>query len=429
MSALEPLSVSALNAQIKSLLEATFVEVFFQGEISNFTLHKASGHLYFSLKDSQSSIRCVMFKGNAKSLRFSPENGAQVIIKGALSVYAPRGDYQVICHSLIESGSGSLSAQYEALKKRLESKGYFAQNRKKPLPPFPKKIALLTSLSGAALQDMKRVASTRWSLTKLVGFDTLTQGTQAGAQIARNIAYVDSFFGTDNAFDIIVIGRGGGSMEDLQGFNEEIVAEAIFNARTPIVSAVVHEIDFVISDFVADLRAPTPSACMEMILPDRQEWLLRLDEICEQYDKYALESLAKAQRLCDHLLELYQQVSYERTLSFASEQIGQLRALLDSTMAQILQAKAAILATQAQQYQHFPLLREREYALQSLAKELQALNPKRLVRENFAQILHNGKPATLASLQPNAEIELCDGQILARARILDFPPTLESSQI
>ncbi len=427
MSALEPLSVSALNAQIKSLLEATFVEVFFQGEISNFTLHKASGHLYFSLKDSQSSIRCVMFKGNAKSLRFSPENGAQVIIKGALSVYAPRGDYQVICHSLIESGSGSLSAQYEALKKRLESKGYFAQNRKKPLPTFPKKIALLTSLSGAALQDMKRVASTRWSLTKLVALDTLTQGTQAGGHIARNIAYVDSFFGTDNAFDIIVIGRGGGSMEDLQGFNEEIVAEAIFNARTPVVSAVGHEIDFVISDFVADLRAPTPSACMEMILPDRQEWLLRLDEICEQYDKYALESLAKAQRLCDHLLELYQQVSYERTLSFASEQIGQLRALLDSTMAQMWKQKAAVLNAQALQYRQLPLLREREYALQSLAKELQALNPKRLVRENFAQILHNGKPATLASLQPDAEIELCDGQILARARILDFPPTLESS--
>lgn len=426
MSALEPLSVSALNAQIKSLLEATFVEVFFQGEISNFTLHKASGHLYFSLKDSQSSIRCVMFKGNAKSLRFSPENGAQVIIKGALSVYAPRGDYQVICHSLIESGSGSLSAQYEALKKRLESKGYFTN--KKPLPPFPKKIALLTSLSGAALQDMKRVASTRWNLTKLVALDTLTQGAQAGGHIARNIAYVDSFFGTDNAFDIIVIGRGGGSMEDLWGFNEEIVAEAIFNARTPVVSAVGHEIDFVISDFVADVRAPTPSACMEIILPDRREWLLRLDEICEQYDKCALESLAKAQRLCDHLLELYQQVSYERTLSFASEQIGQLRALLDSAMAQIWTQKAAVLNAQALQYRQLPLLREREYALQSLAKELQALDPKRLVRESFAQILHNGKPATLASLQPNTEIELCDGQILARARILDFQPTLESSQ-
>ena len=208
---------------------------------------------------------------------------------------------------------------------------------------------------------------------------------------------------------------------------KEIVAEAIFNARTPVVSAVGHEIDFVISDFVADLRAPTPSACMEMILPDRQEWLLRLDEICEQYDKYALESLAKAQRLCDHLLELYQQVSYERTLSFASEQIGQLRALLDSTMAQMWKQKAAVLNAQALQYRQLPLLREREYALQSLAKELQALNPKRLVRENFAQILHNGKPATLASLQPDAEIELCDGRFLARARILDFPPTLESS--
>lgn len=426
MSALGPLSVSALNAQIKSLLEVTFVEVFFQGEVSNFTLHKASGHLYFSLKDSQSSIRCVMFKGNAKSLRFFPENGIQITIKGALSVYTPRGEYQVICHSLIESGNGSLSAQYEALKKKLESEGYFAN--KKPLPLFPKKIALLTSLSGAALQDMKQIASVRWNLTKLVAFDTLTQGAQASKHIAHNIAYVDSFFGTSNAFDIIVIGRGGGSMEDLWGFNEEIVAEAIFNARTPIVSAVGHEIDFVISDFVADMRAPTPSACMEMILPDKKEWLLRLDEIREQYDKYVLESLDKAQRFCDHLLELYQQVSYERTLSFASEQIEQLRALLDSTMEQVWKQKATVLNAQALQYRQLPLLREKEYALQSLAKELQALDPKRLVRENFAQILHNGKPATLASLQPNAEIELCDGQILARARVLDFPPTLESNQ-
>lgn len=417
---LEPLSVSALTAQIKSLLEATFLEVYLQGEISNFTLHKASGHLYFSLKDASSSIRCVMFKGNAKSLTFTPENGLQVIIKGALSLYAPRGEYQIICHSLTQSGKGSLSAQYEALKKSLKSKGYFAQSRKKPLPPFPKKIALLTSLSGAALQDMKRVASTRWTLTKLVCFDTLTQGEQAGAHIAHNIAYVDSFFGTDNAFDIIVIGRGGGSMEDLWGFNEEIVANAIFYARTPIVSAVGHEIDFVISDFVADLRAATPSACMEIILPDKREWLLRLDEIRAQYDTSAQHSLAKAQKLCDHLLELYQQKSYANTLSFASEQLGQLHTGLNATMAQILQAKGAIYATQALQYEQLPLLREREYALLTLAKELQALDPKRLVRENFAQILRDGKPVQVGELRGDDEIELCDGVNLARARVLSL---------
>lgn len=418
MNNLQPLSVSALNAQIKSLLEATFLEVCFEGEVSNFTHHQASGHLYFSVKDSTSSIRCVMFRGNARSLHCMPSNGMHILVRGALSVYSARGEYQVICKSLQEGGMGSLAERYEQLKASLESKGFFAKERKKPLPPFPRKIALLTSLSGAALQDMKKVAAARWSLTKLVAFDTLTQGTQAGAQIARNIAYADSFFGTKDAFDIIVIGRGGGSMEDLWGFNEEIVAQAIFNARTPIVSAVGHEIDFVISDFVADLRAPTPSACMEMILPDRQEWLLRLDEISAQYAQNMQHTLSYAQSLCTQIAELYKHISHESKLTHAGEQILQLRTLLDSALYHELRHKNTTLEAINARYRALPLLREREQELELLHKGLQAFAPSRLKLESGAEILQNGRKTQLSKLRKHDEIELCDGEYLVSAKIL-----------
>lgn len=428
MSSLQPISVSALNAQIKSLLEATFMEVCFEGEVSNFTHHQASGHLYFSVKDSTSSIRCVMFKGNARSLHFMPSNGMHVLVRGALSVYSARGEYQVICKSLQEGGIGSLAERYEQLKASLESKGFFAKERKKPLPPFPHRIALLTSLSGAALQDMKKVATSRWNLTKLIAFDTLTQGDQAGAQIARNIAYVDSFFGTPDGFDIIVIGRGGGSMEDLWAFNEECVAHAIYNARTPIVSAVGHEIDFVISDFVADMRAPTPSACMEMILPDRNEWLLRCDEIFAQYDQSMQRTLSYAQSLCTQIAELYAHVSHESKLTHAKEQILQLRALLDSALHHELRHKSTALESIAMQYKALPLLREQEQALELLGKELEAFAPSRLKLESGAEILRNGRKIQLSELRKHDEIELCDGEYLISAKILEVG-TLEAASL
>ena len=251
------ITVSALNEKIKSLLEATFMHIRLEGEIASVTYH-SSGHVYFSLKDDRSSLRCVMWRSNAARLKFRLEKGAHVVIDGSVGVYTPRGEYQLIAVSVEPYGRGALAVAFEQLKKRLEAQGYFASERKKPLPRYPRRIALVTAAGGAALQDMLKVARKRWPLTELIVVDTPVQGEGAAESIARAIAYADTL-----GADIIVTGRGGGSVEDLWAFNEEAVAEAIFRAHTPVVSAVGHEVDTLISDFVADLRAPTPSAAMD----------------------------------------------------------------------------------------------------------------------------------------------------------------------
>ncbi|WP_300899841.1 exodeoxyribonuclease VII large subunit, partial [uncultured Helicobacter sp.] len=275
---MKALAVSELNAQIKSILEQTFMDILVCGEISSVKIH-TSGHIYLTLKDEHSSIRCVMFKGNARSLKMTLEVGQNVEINGAISVYSPKGEYQILCKSIALAGIGELSRAFEALKTKLSAKGYFDSAHKKPLPRFPKRIALLTSATGAAKEDMLKVAQKRWENIHITLFNTIVQGVEAKDSIVRNIALADSFFGTKEGFDVLIIGRGGGSMEDMWAFNEECVAEAIFAARTPIVSAVGHEIDTFISDFVADIRAPTPSAAMEILLPDKNEYLRLLDEM------------------------------------------------------------------------------------------------------------------------------------------------------
>lgn len=273
---MQPLSVSELNTQIKSLLEATFVNVCVEGEISNLTYH-SSGHLYFSIKDANSSIRCVMFKSAAAKLKFRLEHGLKILLYGAITLYTPRGEYQIQCSMIEPSGVGSLALAFEQCKQKLQALGYFDPERKKVLPKFPHRVALITSATGAAIQDMQRVAAKRWPMVRLELYNVLVQGSQAAPMIARAIALADA-----NGYDVIVVGRGGGSTEDLWAFNEECVAQAIFEASTPVVSAVGHEVDVVISDFVADKRAPTPSAAMEMILPDQQEWRLIIDDLFDQ---------------------------------------------------------------------------------------------------------------------------------------------------
>ena len=253
---MQTLSVSSLNEQIKTLLESTFTRVLVEGELSRVTCHN-SGHIYFTLKDASSSIKAVMFKGNASKLKFELQEGLKVILDGAITLYKPRGEYQINCFSIQPSGHGALALAYEQLKERLSSKGYFDSARKKPLVKFPKKIALITSATGAALQDMLRVANSRYRAIEIDIYDVLVQGESAAPAIVKALGLADA-----KGYDVIVMGRGGGSIEDLWAFNEEIVADAIFKAKTPIVSAVGHEIDWVISDFVADLRAPTPSAAV-----------------------------------------------------------------------------------------------------------------------------------------------------------------------
>ena len=413
------LSVSALNAQIKSLIETTFLSVVVDGEISNFTLH-SSGHLYFSLKDEKSIISCVMFRGNAKGLKFTPQNGEKVELKGTLTVYLPRGSYQIIVESMHQSGQGELAQKYEELKKTLESKGYFAKSKaQKPLPTFPKKIALLTSLNGAALQDILRVAQNRWNLVHFVVFDTLVQGAEAKNKIAQNIALADSFYGSDEAFDIIVLSRGGGSMEDLWAFNEEIVAEAIFSARTPIISAVGHEIDFVISDFVADARAPTPSACMEMILPDKKEWLLRLDDLSQALDFSFGKILQKAGATLRDLRALYESISYEAKLKQCATHIATHKDLLNSTFCAILRQKSQNLNLFKQNLSLEVVFRQKKMLLDSLKQAMEGQNPKSKIKAGYAQISQKGNIKPLCDVKVGDEFELCDGNIEAKARLLD----------
>lgn len=270
------LDVSSLNEQIKTLLESSFSRVLVEGELSRITFHN-SGHIYFTLKDANSTLKAVMFRGNASKLKFQLKEGLKVILDGAITLYKPRGEYQINCFSIEPAGHGALALAYEQLKQKLTSQGYFEPSIKKQLPKFPRKIALITSASGAALQDMLRVSNSRYRALEIDIYDVLVQGDSAASSIANAIIVSDT-----KEYDFIVIGRGGGSIEDLWAFNEEIVADAIFRASTPIVSAVGHEIDWVISDFVSDLRAPTPSAAMEMTLPDSNELYQTLDSIASQ---------------------------------------------------------------------------------------------------------------------------------------------------
>ncbi len=262
----KPISVSTLNVQIKSLLETTFIQVYVEGEISNIT-HHSSGHIYFSIKDESSTLSCVMFKGNTKYLKFQLENGQKVVITGNITVYAPRGNYQLLCNKIEPSGQGALAFAFEQLKNKLEAKGYFDGNYKQPLPKYPKKIAIVTSPTGAAVRDIQMIAQRRNPYVQLVLFPALVQGAEAKESIVTALQKMDQM-----GMDVIILGRGGGSIEDLWAFNEEIVARAVFECQTPIITGVGHETDTTIVDYVADFRASTPSAAAEIAIFSYAEW-------------------------------------------------------------------------------------------------------------------------------------------------------------
>lgn len=327
------LSVSELNHQIKALLETTLSSVYVQGEISNLTYH-ASGHIYFSIKDESSTISCVMFKGNAQYLKFRLEVGQKINIMGALTVYVPRGNYQLLCTKIEPDGVGELALAYEQLKNKLQAQGYFAQEHKKTLVKFPKTIAIVTSNTGAAIEDMKKVASNRWPLVKLILVPALVQGNTAKDDIAKAIAKADTL-----GADVMIVGRGGGSIEDLWAFNEEIVAQAIYNAKTPIISAVGHESDFVISDFVADIRAATPSNAMEIALPDINEMRIFIDTITDDFNKaFRVHFNLKTQELT-HLLNLFKQNSFANKFKFMEDNIKDVSQKFNQMMLQIFNKK------------------------------------------------------------------------------------------
>lgn len=410
----QTLSVSSLNNQVKSLLESTFLHVIVEGEVSRPTYH-SSGHLYFTLKDSDSSISCVMFKGNTRTLKFQLEEGMAIVLHGSISVFAPRGSYQINCTSLEPAGSGALAKAYEQLKEKLKLKGYFATERKKILPKFISHIALVTSGTGAALQDMLRVATKRWPLVKITILDTLVQGEGAKGAIASNIALADTLH-----VDVIVVGRGGGSAEDLWAFNEEIVADAIFTCKTPIVSAVGHEIDYVISDFVADLRAPTPSAAMEMILPDQIEMLQRIDGVMDQMGSIFQRLIRSKEESLGHLKRLFVKRSIDEKLSLWKSEINILQSQYNEKITMLLREKSrkVVLFQEQISFQTKQNIAKKEQVLSSYTIALQSKEPSQELKACYAQVVKNGKKIALEKIEIEDIFELQTPHTILRAKAL-----------
>ena len=275
------LSVSDLNEYIKMVLESNqnLSNLWVRGELSGVKVY-ASGHMYYTLKDQHSVVSAVMFRTARQKLKFVPEDGMQVVMHGQISAYVPRGQYQFICDNIIPDGEGALSIAFEQLKKRLAEEGLFDEERKKPIPPHPRRIGIVTSPSGAAVHDIIRVAKGRYPGVELLIFPSLVQGERAAAYLAGGINYFNTVKNhPEQGVDIIIIGRGGGSMEDLWVFNDEKLARTIAASSIPVVSAVGHEVDFTICDFASDLRAATPSAAAEMTVPDAKAMLRQLDDL------------------------------------------------------------------------------------------------------------------------------------------------------
>jgi len=322
------LTVSQLNLLIKDIFNQMpgFSDISIRGEISNFK-HHSSGHLYMSLKDEGGTLRAVMFKGSAMGLSFRPENGMQVIARGKVGVYERDGQYQLYISSMTQEGTGNLFQQFEKLKKQLQSEGLFDQSKKKPIPAFPKCIGVVTAPTGAAVRDIINILSRRYTAADICLFPALVQGDGAAASIKEGIEY----FNRTKGCDVIIVGRGGGSIEDLWAFNEEIVARAIADSDIPIISAVGHETDFTIADFAADLRAPTPSAAAELAVPSAEELRERMASIylrlknaaekCVERNRLQLKVYAEKKILLDPLFMINEKSIYLDKVTAAFETV------------------------------------------------------------------------------------------------------------
>ncbi len=336
----QTLSVSQLNNRIKGLIDGDpeLSEVCVRGELSNYKIYP-SGHHYFTLKDAESSIRCVMFKSSAVKLRFRPESGMGVTAFGRVSVYPRDGAYQLYCSALMPEGTGDLQVAFEQLKRKLDEEGLFAREHKKPLPRFPERIAIITSSAGAAVHDMIRILSHRWPLTKVILLPVRVQGAEAPPEIVGAIRYANEF----NVADLIITGRGGGSIEDLWAFNDERVARAIYASEIPVISAVGHEPDVTISDYVADARASTPSNAAEIAVPDAAEFADALRSYEIRSSQAMVKKLAALRARLDG-------ISTKRVMRDPSAAIDDRRILLDRCRDRLIGAQEHINAEKRHEY-------------------------------------------------------------------------------
>ena len=334
------LSVTELNSYIKNLVDGDelLMDVCVRGELSNYKIYP-SGHHYFTLKDAESSLRCVMFKYSAMKLRFRPENGMGVTAFGRVSVYLRDGAYQLSCTALMPEGMGDLQVAYEQMKAKLSAEGLFDPAHKKPLPPFPEKIAIITSSAGAAIHDMIRILGHRWPMTKVILLPVRVQGVEAPAEIAGAIRYANAF----QIADLIITGRGGGSLEDLWAFNDERVARAIYASGIPVISAVGHEPDVTISDYVADRRASTPSNAAEIAVPDWHE----MQDALQSYEIRSRQAMEKSLKSLSQRLDA---LKNKRVLTDPGVYLDNRRMDMDRARDRLLAASERQLAAKRQSF-------------------------------------------------------------------------------
>ncbi len=386
------LSVTELTRMIKQSLESGFSRVWLQGEISNCKRH-SSGHWYFTLKDENSQISAVMWRSRADSLLFVPADGMKVQARGAITVYPPRGNYQIDVMQLLPVGVGELQMAFDRLKQKLQAEGLFDQSRKRPLPKYPERVGVITSLTGAALQDIRSVLQRRAPSLEVIGFPVRVQGPGAAEEIAGAIEVMNRLDG----IDVLIVGRGGGSLEDLWPFNEEVVARAIAASAIPVISAVGHEIDFSIADFVADLRAPTPSVAAELVIQDRFDLVEIVGNI-----HYTM-----TQRVQDRIETL--RVQMKRLLSSYSFNRPRDLVLQWSQRIDELDKSVLLAATHLFESAH-----DRHV---SFEKRLEALSPRNVVQRGYAIVRKDHRIVTTAAELADgdlAEMQFKDDSVAAR---------------
>ncbi len=392
-----PLSVSEFTSCIKQHVEGRFSAVCIKGEISNFK-EQASGHLYFTLKDETAQLSAVLFKGNTRGLSRLPKSGDQVVVKGEISIYAPRGGYQILIRELHYMGLGELLLRLHKLKSELEQRGWFDPLKKKPIPKLPLTIGVVTSPTGSVIQDILHILSRRFSGFHLILNPVKVQGEGAAEEIARAIEQ----FNIHKLADVLIVGRGGGSLEDLWAFNEERVAHAIYHSQIPIISAVGHETDVCIADYVADLRAPTPSAAAELAIAEKAQQQEILDK-AQRRLKQLLSALIRHNRvrlesICKHPLFLspYHLLGkYHQTLDDARERLAtSMRHLVKQHQLRLASSKKQLYSMQPQR--HITLLRQQ---LGTLISHLRSVNPKNILSKGYCIPFSENKDSIILSSQ------------------------------
>ncbi len=389
-------TVSQINEYIKNILSSdeNLTGLFIRGEISNFTHHLKSGHFYFTLKDEKTSIKAVMFRGSAQYVRFEPENGMKVVVFGSIRVFERDGLYQLYCEDMQPDGIGTLFLAFEQLKHKLGTKGYFDVSHKRPICSVPQKIAVLTAQTGAALQDIINIVSRRYPLVELKILPVLVQGEQAPQSIVQAFAWLNRQ--NTGYADTVILARGGGSMEDLSAFNTEAVAEAVYHSKIPVISAVGHETDFTIADFVADLRAPTPSAAAELAVPDAKILRDSLDNTENILYNYTLSVYQKYRQ------QLQQSESMLRSLSPVS--------LLKQQRIRLEQGKNTVHRTMALKVDALTAEFKRSVGV------LEALSPLQVLTRGYSITFSEGRPVTDASqvaIGQKIETKLNSGRLIS----------------